>query len=101
LEQITINVLFILKNIEIGGNMLEIGIIRKVDSIGRIALPKTIRTSMKIKARDSVEIFVDGNTIILRKYIPGCIFCNEIFNLKNYKKYKICEDCIKEMSNIK
>lgn len=81
--------------------MFEVGIVRKVDSIGRVALPKTIRDSMKIKARDSVEIFVEDNTIILRKYIPGCIFCNEIFDLKSYKKYKICEDCIREMRNSK
>ena len=55
--------------------MKSTGIVRRVDEVGRIVLPMEIRKSLNIDTRDPVEIFVDSNQIILRKYEPACIFC--------------------------
>lgn len=48
--------------------MINGGIIRKIDELGRIVIPKEIRTSMNIKENESIEIIPSGNQIVLRKY---------------------------------
>lgn len=65
--------------------MISTGIVRKVDELGRVVLPKELRDTMDIKEKDPLEIFVDGNTIILKKYEPACIFCNNAKDVTNYK----------------
>ena len=55
--------------------MKSTGIVRKVDDLGRIVLPIELRRTLDIHERDSIEIFVDGNQIVLKKYSPACIFC--------------------------
>ena len=57
--------------------MKSTGIVRKVDDLGRIVLPIELRRTLDINERDSIEIFVDGNQIVLKKYSPSCIFCGE------------------------
>ncbi|MBQ3378571.1 MAG: AbrB/MazE/SpoVT family DNA-binding domain-containing protein [Clostridia bacterium] len=78
--------------------MKSTGIVRKVDELGRIVLPIELRRTLDIAEKDSLEIYVDGNTIILKKYQPGCIFCGNAKNVTNFKNKIVCEDCIKEMS---
>ena len=55
--------------------MKSTGIVRKVDDLGRVVLPIELRRTLDINERDSIEIFVDGNQIVLKKYSPSCIFC--------------------------
>ena len=85
------------------------GIIRKVDELGRIVIPIELRRVMDIKSfkekgssnksdSDSVEIFADGEEIILRKYTPGCHCCGNVGDLKEVMGLKICNDCLKELS---
>lgn len=57
--------------------MKSTGIVRKVDDLGRIVLPIELRRTLDINERDSIEIFVDGNQIVLKKYSPSCIFCGK------------------------
>jgi transcriptional pleiotropic regulator of transition state genes len=76
----------------------SIGIVRKVDELGRIVLPKELRTTLDINERDALEIYVDGNTIILKKYEPACIFCNNVKDIINIKGKNICPSCLKEIS---
>ena len=78
--------------------MKSIGIVRKVDELGRIVLPKELRTTLDINERDALEIYVDGNTVILKKYEPTCIFCNNIKDIINFKGKNICPSCLKEIS---
>ena len=78
--------------------MKSIGIVRKVDELGRIVLPKELRTTLDINERDALEIYVDGNTVILKKYEPTCIFCNNIKDVINFKGKNICPSCLKEIS---
>ena len=77
--------------------MKSTGIVRKVDELGRIVLPIELRRTLEIAERDSLEIYVDGSTIILKKYEPACIFCGDAKNVINYKGKNICSACMKEL----
>lgn len=78
--------------------MKSTGIVRKVDELGRIVLPIELRRTLGIEAKDRIEIFVDGESIILRKYQPACIFCDNAKDIINYKGKNICPDCIRAMN---
>ncbi len=73
------------------------GIVRKVDDLGRVVLPIELRRTLEIAEKDSLEIFVDGDSIVLKKYEPACIFCGNAQNVTVYKGRNICEDCIAEL----
>ena len=77
--------------------MKATGIVRKVDSLGRIVLPIELRRVMGIDIKDPIEIFVDGEQIILKKYQPSCIFCDSNDDIVNFKDKKICRNCIEEL----
>ena len=74
--------------------MKSTGIVRKVDELGRIVLPIELRRTLEIAERDSLEIYVEGSTIILKKYEPACIFCNSTKEVINYRGRNICKACI-------
>lgn len=78
--------------------MKSTGIVRKVDELGRIVLPIELRRTLDIAERDALEIFVDGDNIILHKYHPACIFCDNTRNMISYKGKNICPDCIKKLN---
>lgn len=78
--------------------MKSTGIVRKVDELGRIVLPIELRRTLGIEEKDRIEIFVDGESIILRKYQPACIFCGNAKDIINYKGKNICPDCIRAMT---
>lgn len=77
--------------------MKSIGIVRRVDELGRVVIPKELRDKFGIKVKDSLEIYVDGPSIILKKYDPNCIFCGDTKNLVRYKDKLVCEKCIKNI----
>ena len=81
--------------------MKSTGIIRKVDELGRVVIPIEIRNQFNIAEKDPIEIYVDGSSIILKKYEPNCIFCGNTENLINYNDKLICEDCSKNISKLK
>ena len=78
--------------------MKSIGIVRKIDELGRIVLPIELRNKMDINTNDSVEIFVDNDKIILKKYQPCCVFCGNADNVTMFKGKLVCRDCIEEMT---
>ena len=80
--------------------MKSTGIVRKVDELGRIVLPIELRRTMDIAEKDAIEIYVDGASIILRKYGPTCIFCGDAKNVINYRGKNICPNCLKEMKKL-
>ena len=80
--------------------MKSTGIIRRVDELGRVVVPKQIRNQFNISERDPIEIFTDGASIVLRKFEPNCIFCNSSENLITYTDKHICKDCLKKMLDI-
>jgi len=77
------------------------GIVRKVDELGRIVIPKELRTTLNIEEKDSLEIYVDGEHIILKKYEPACIFCANAKDVQVYKGKNICPSCLNELKNLK
>ncbi len=77
--------------------MKSTGIVRKVDELGRIVLPIELRRTLDIVEKDAIEIYVDGASIILKKYEPACIFCGDAKNVINYKGKNICAACMKEL----
>ena len=64
--------------------MKATGIVRKVDELGRVVLPMELRKTFDIKIKDAMEIYVDDEAIILKKYEPACIFCGNAQNIVNY-----------------
>lgn len=78
--------------------MKSTGIVRKLDELGRVVIPKEIRNKLNIEQKDPIEIYIDGNSIVLRKYECGCIFCNSPKDLISYKDKLICEKCLSQIS---
>ena len=74
------------------------GIVRKVDELGRIVLPVELRRTLDINERDALELYVDGTSIVLKKYRPTCIFCDSTRDLRVFKEKNVCPRCLREMS---
>lgn len=77
--------------------MKSTGIVRKVDELGRIVLPIELRRTLDIAERDSLEIFVDGSSIILKKYQPSCVFCDDATGVFTFKGKNVCPNCAQEI----
>lgn len=86
--------------------MKSTGMIRRIDTLGRIVIPKSIRKSLGLKDQTAteegtaLEIFVDGEQLIFRKYVPGCICCGEASNLREVKGIMFCPECIRKIAAI-
>ena len=76
------------------------GIVRKMDELGRVVIPMELRNQFKIAEKDPIEIFVDGSSIVLRKYEPNCIFCGSTKNLIEYNDKLICNKCAGKISTL-
>ena len=81
--------------------MKSTGIVRKLDELGRLVIPKELRRTLGIDVKDPLEIYVDGESIILKKYAPACIFCNEANDVIVFKGKNICSNCIKLIGKTK
>ncbi len=79
--------------------MKSTGIVRNVDELGRIVIPKEMRKMMDIANSDPVEIYVDGGKIILTKYHPCCSFCSSDTDVVEFKGKKICRVCLEEIKS--
>lgn len=77
--------------------MKSTGIVRKVDELGRIVLPIELRRTLDIAEKDSLEIYVDDNRIILKKYEPTCVFCGSSKDVLSFKGKNICPNCLSEL----
>ncbi len=79
--------------------MKSTGIVRKVDELGRIVLPIELRRTLDISEKDTLEIYVEGSAIVLRKYRPSCIFCDSTRDVFQFKGKNLCSRCLKELRN--
>lgn len=77
--------------------MKSTGIVRKVDELGRIVLPIELRRTLGIAEKDSLEISIDGASIVLRKYQPACVFCDDTKDVVVFHGKNICSKCLKEL----
>lgn len=81
--------------------MKSTGIIRQVDKMGRVVIPKEIRAQLNIKnCEDSFEIFLESDKVILQKYHPTCFFCDSLTNVITYGDYLICKECVEKMHSM-
>lgn len=80
--------------------MKATGIVRKVDELGRIVLPIELRRTLNIEIKDPLEIYVDGESILLKKYQPACVFCGSSDDVIQIKGKNICANCIKELQEL-
>ena len=80
--------------------MKSTGIVRKVDELGRIVLPIELRRTLDIEEKDSLEIYVDGSSIVLRKYQPACDFCDDATDVVNFRGKIVCQNCLKELAGL-
>lgn len=74
--------------------MKSTGIVRKPDPLGRVVIPIELRRNLGIGEKDGLEIFVENDRIILRKYQPGCINCGAVDDLKHLGKIRLCKACL-------
>jgi transcriptional pleiotropic regulator of transition state genes len=81
--------------------MKSTGIVRKIDDLGRVVIPKELRKTMDLDSKDSLEIYVENDSIIFSKYESGCIFCNELSNTFEYEGKTICKSCLEDMGESK
>lgn len=77
--------------------MKATGIVRRVDELGRVVLPKELRRTFEIEEGDGLEIYVDGQTIVLKKYERECVFCGEAKDVTDFKGKNICPKCRQEL----
>jgi len=80
--------------------MKATGIVRKVDVLGRIVLPIELRKTLDIEKEDPIEIFVDGEYILLKKYEPACVFCGNAKDVKRIHDKNVCTECLKEIQSL-
>ena len=80
--------------------MKSTGIVRKVDELGRIVLPIEMRRTLDIGERDALEIYVEGSSVILKKYKPSCVFCDATKDITVFKGKNICPKCLKELKEL-
>ena len=80
--------------------MKSIGIVRKIDTVGRIVLPIELRRTMGIEVKDALEIYVDGDHIVLKKYEPSCVFCGNAKDIQTIHGKNVCSNCITEMKSL-
>lgn len=80
--------------------MKSTGIVRKVDELGRVVIPVELRRTMGIEIKDALEIYVEGEHIIFKKYEPACIFCDNARDVIHYKGKTICKECLKDLGEL-
>ena len=78
--------------------MKNTGVKRKVDELGRIVIPIELRNKLNILEDDTMDIYIDRNSIVLKKEENTCMFCGSTKNLVSFKEKQICHDCIKNIA---
>ena len=73
--------------------MKATGIVRKIDALGRVVIPKELRDKMYIEDGDPLEIFVENDAIVIQKYAAVCVFCGSGEDLTHFKGRNVCRAC--------
>ncbi len=81
--------------------MKSTGMVRRIDDLGRVVIPKELRKTFNIAEGDPIEIFTDGDSVVLRKFQVKCVFCGAEENLKDYIGSKVCQNCVTAIRKFK
>jgi transcriptional pleiotropic regulator of transition state genes len=76
------------------------GVVRKVDDLGRVVIPIELRRTLGMAVKDAMEIYVDQDKIMLKKYEPACIFCGNADDVHDYRGKNICMECFQEIAKV-
>lgn len=77
------------------------GIVRHIDDLGRVVVPKELRRTLHIKEGDALEFYVDGDAVVIKKYQPGCVICDDLLNRGKMLNGKlICFNCLVALGEI-
>ena len=79
--------------------MKSTGVVRNVDALGRVVIPKELRKTLDIDLKEPLEVFVDSEKIILQKYEPGCVFCKNAEETIEFNGKNVCKECALEIEN--
>ena len=77
------------------------GIVRKVDELGRIVLPKSMCNALQIQTDDELDVTMEGERIIVQKCRNGCVFCGGAEKLTTFSGRKVCASCVESLSAMK
>lgn len=77
--------------------MKSLGIVRSIDTLGRLVIPKELRKTMDLPTGTPMEIYTEGQAIIFKKYQPACIFCGSLDDVQEFKGKKVCKRCVNEI----
>lgn len=80
--------------------MKQAGIVRDIDKLGRIVIPSEYRSTLGIESGDPIEILGEKDRIVLRRYVPGCIFCNSTKNLIELEGKLVCSSCVARLNEL-
>ena len=69
----------------------------KIDKLGRVLIPKNLRTKFDLQVDDAIEVFTDGDAIVLKKYRKRCVFCGSEEDVVNFKDKYLCRSCAAEL----
>ncbi len=79
--------------------MKSTGNVRRVDNLGRVVIPIELRRKLDIGDNDGLEIMIDNEKIILRKFVPACVFCGSVDAVATFRNKNVCGDCLAVMKN--
>lgn len=77
--------------------MKATGIVRRVDELGRIVLPIELRRTLDISVKDLLEIYMEGESIVLKPYRPACVFCGGAKDISVFRGKNLCGKCLREL----
>lgn len=77
--------------------MKPAGFIKKIDEMGRIVIPKDIRKTINVSIGDSLQFFIDGDSIVMKRFPAACVFCGSEDNLTELSEKYICDTCISKL----
>lgn len=77
--------------------MQETGLIRKIDSEGRLHIPKYVRERMDWHGKDAIDFFIENDSVILKKFQRRCLICNSPTELTEFRGKIFCRNCMREL----
>jgi transcriptional pleiotropic regulator of transition state genes len=80
--------------------MKATGIVRRIDELGRVVIPIELRRTLGVEEKDPMEIFVQDDMVIFKKFQPGCTFCGNVEHVKTHQGKAICQTCITALQTV-
>lgn len=80
--------------------MKTTGIVKQIDNLNRIGIPKDILEAVNFSKYDNIEFSIDGNSLILKRVPDTCVFCDCAENLTEFGGTYICTECVSKIKQM-